>query len=129
MNLRIKFMNITAKSVFTTVLLIFSAANLGCGSNLIAETPGQVTSVVIDRDTKNSRRKTSSNKKKRTTKTTVETEIDYSYTANGKSYTGYAEKDGDVKSTFSVGSQVVVCYNPQNPEESDVFAAGTKCGG
>ena len=78
---------------------------------------------------KTSKKKTSSNKKKKTTTSvSVETEIDYTYTVNGKNYAGYIEKDGDVQRDFQNGSTVVVCYNPSNPEESDVFAAGTKCG-
>jgi hypothetical protein len=46
----------------------------------------------------------------------------------GKSYTGYSEKDGDVQRDFQVGGQAKVCYNPANPEESDVFPASSKCG-
>jgi hypothetical protein len=84
--------------------------------------------VALDRDTKTTKRKTSSNKKKKKTTTSVETEIDYRYEVNGKTYDGYAEKDGDAQRDFQTGAQVVVCYNPSNPDESDVFAAGHKCG-
>jgi hypothetical protein len=77
---------------------------------------------------KTSKKKTSSGKTKKTTKTDTETEIDYTYTVDGKNHTGYSEKDGNVISNFATGSTVVVCYNPKNPEESDVFAVGTKCG-
>ena len=114
------------KMTFIT-LFIFTFLSFGCGSNLTAETQGQVKTVAIDRDRKTSKRKTSSNKKKKTT-TSVETEIEYSYTVNGKTYEGYSEKDGDVQRDFQAGAPVVVCYNPSNPEESDVFAQGTKCG-
>jgi hypothetical protein len=112
-----------------TAALVFVAANLGCRSDLTAETPGQVTSVAIDRDTKTRKRKTSSGKTKRKTTTSVETEIDYRYTVGGKTFNGYSEKDGDLQRDFPNGAAVVVCYNPSNPEESDVFAAGSKCGG
>lgn len=108
-------------------LTAFALFNLGCSSNLTAETTAQVTRVAIDRDTKTSRRKTSSNKTKKKTTTSVETEIDYRYTVAGKTYEGYTEKDGDVQRDFPSGGQVVVCYNPANPEESDVFASGYKC--
>ncbi|HEX8251048.1 MAG TPA: DUF3592 domain-containing protein [Pyrinomonadaceae bacterium] len=108
---------------------IFALINLGCGSNLTSETSGQVTRVAIDRDTKTSRRKTSSNKNKKKKTTSVETEIDYRYAVGGKTYDGYSEKDGDVQRDFSSGAQVVVCYNASDPAESDVFAAGHKCGG
>src|SRR5688500_8678355 len=116
------------KIIFTAVVFVFAAASFGCSSNLTAEAPGQITSVAIDRDTKTSKKKNSSGKTKKKTSTSVETEIDYSYTVGGKSYNGYVEKDGDVKNSFQVGTPVVVCYNPANPEESDVFTSGTKCG-
>lgn len=117
------------KITLICVLAIFALVNFGCSSKLTAEAPGQITSVAIDRDTKTTKKKTSSNKTKKSTKTSVETEIDYTYTIEGKSYSGYTEKDGDVQNAFRSGSPVVVCYNPANPEESDVFAAGTKCPG
>ena len=116
------------KKLIFIITAVFTAANLACSSDLTAQGAAQVTRVAIDRDTKTSKRKTSSNKKKKKTTTSVETEIDYSYTINGKTYQGYSEKDGDVQRDFQAGSQVVVCYNPQNPEESDVFASGYNCG-
>lgn len=116
------------KILSALTLLIFVAAFGGCRSNLTAETTGQITRVALDRDTKTVKRKTSSNKTKKTTKTSVETEVDYRYTVNGKTFDGYSEKDGDVQRDFQNGAQVKVCYNPANPEESDIFAAGTKCG-
>ena len=114
-----------------TFLLLFSLTifSLGCRSNLTAETQGQVKSVVLDRDVKTSKRKTSSNKKKTKTTVSVETEIEYTYSVNGKNYEGYTEKDGDVQRDFASGAAVTVCYNPANPEESDVVPRGTKCGG
>lgn len=115
------------KLIFLTII-IFSAISFGCSSNLTAETTGQVKSAVIDRDTKTSKRKTSSNKTKKKTTTSIETEIEYSYSVNGTNYNGYSEKDGDVQRNFQSGAPVTVCYNPSNPEESDVFASGTKCG-
>ena len=106
---------------------MFIALAFGCSSNLTSETQGYVKTVVIDRDTKTSKRKTSSNKKKKKTTTSVETEIEYSYNVNGRNYEGYSEKDGDVQRDFPTGATLVVCYNPSNPEESDVFPSGTKC--
>jgi hypothetical protein len=121
-------MKLTSKLIFTTAAILISC-NFGCSSNLTVQSTAEITRTVLDRDTKTSRRKTSSNKKKKKTTTTVETEIDYRYTVNGKSYEGYTEKDGDVQRDFGQGTQVVVCYNPSKPEESDVFTAGHKCGG
>lgn len=116
------------KLTFIT-LFVIAALGAGCGSKLTAEAQGQIRSVAIDRDVKTSKKKTSSNKTKKKTSVSVETEIEYSYSVNGKTYDGYAEKDGDVQRDFSTGAPVVVCYNPASPEESDVFTAGTKCGG
>jgi hypothetical protein len=113
--------------IILTILLAFAAGSFGCSSNLTAETIGQVTNVVLDRDRKTSKRKTSSGKTKKTTKTEIDTEIDYSYAVDGKTYTGFSEKDGDVQAAFRSGSTVKVCYNPKNPEESDVFPSGAKC--
>lgn len=121
-------MNLINKLIIVA-LTIFALLNFGCSSDLTAQSTAEITRAAIDRDTKTSRRKTSSNKKKRKTTTSVETEIDYRYTVNGKTYEGYTEKDGDVQRDFPSGAQVVVCYNPANPEESDVFASGYKCGG
>ena len=117
----------TTKIIFAAII-VFSIVNLACSSKLTAETTAQITRVVLDRDTKTKKRKTSSNKTKRKTTTTYETEIDYSYTVNGRTYEGYSEKDGDVQRDFRSGGQAIVCYNPSDPEESDVFPIGHKCG-
>ena len=117
------------KKITYLTLFIFSALAFGCGSKLTGETQGYVKTVVIDRDVKTSKRKTSSNKKKKKTTTSIETEIEYSYNVNGRNYEGYSEKDGDVQRDFQSGSTVVVCFNPSNHEESDIYPAGTKCGG
>lgn len=115
------------KLAFVAILVALSSLIASCGSDLTAETSGRVTGSVLDRERKTTKRKTSSGKTKKTTKIDTETDIDYEYTVDGKSFSGYSEKDGDVRSTFGIGSAVTVCYNPKNPEESDVFAAETKC--
>ena len=120
-------MKSTGKIIFSGIIIV-SAVNFACSSKLTAESSAQITRVAIDRDTKTKKRKTSSNKTKRTTTTSVETEIDYRYAVNGKTYDGYAEKDGDLQRDFPSGVQAVVCYNPSNPEESEVFPFGHKCG-
>jgi hypothetical protein len=121
-------MKLTNKLIFIMAAAIVPVINFGCSSRLTAETPADVTRVVLDRDTKTSRRKTSSNKTKKRTTTSVETEIEYRYVVSGRTYEGYAEKDGDVQRDFQPRARAVVCYNPSNPEESDVFAPGHKCG-
>ena len=117
----------TSKFIFSAVIIV-CIINFACSSKLTADAPAQITRVAIDRDTKTKKRKTSSNKTKRKTTTSVETEIDYRYAVNGKTYDGYAEKDGDVQRDFPSGGQAVVCYNPSSPDESDVFPSSHKCG-
>ena len=109
-------------------LLIIAVFTAACSSKLTGSAQGQVKSVALDRDKKTSKRKTSSNKTKKKTTVSIETEIEYSYSVDGKNYDGYSEKDGDVQRDFQTGAPIVVCYNPANPEESDVFPSGTKCG-
>ena len=116
------------KKISATIIFVSLAFAFACSSKLTGETQGQIKSSVIDRDVKTSKKKTSSNKTKKKTTVSVETEIEYSYSVNGKNYDGYSEKDGDVVRDFQSGAAVVVCYNPANAEESDVFAAGSKCG-
>lgn len=96
---------------------------------LTAEASGEITSVVLDHDRKITSRRSGSNSRRRTTtKTTYETDISYRYTVNGQVYNGETEKDGDVTGRFRAGSPVKVCYNPAQPDESDVFEAGHRCG-
>lgn len=119
---------INIRRILTVIVLVMIAQTItGCGSKLTAETTGRVTSTTMDRERKTTRRKTSSGKTKKTTKVDVETGIDYEYTVDGRNLTGYSEKDGDVRRDFASGASVTVCYNPKNPEESDVYTAGTKC--
>jgi hypothetical protein len=110
------------------LLICLAAASFACRSDLTAQTTGDVTRVVLDRDQKTTRRKTSSNRNKKRTTTTYDTEIDYRYTVDGKSYEGFSEKDGDVQRDYQAGAQLVVCYNPKDPSESDIFTAGQTCG-
>jgi osmotically-inducible protein OsmY len=113
-------------SVLIIGILVFSGA--ACGSNLTAETTGTVVKVSLEKETRTSRRKTSSGRTKKTKKTTTETDIDYTYQVNGTSYQGVSEWDGDMRSQFKEGAQAKVCYNPKKPEESDLFLPDEKCG-
>ncbi len=116
-------------------LIPFSAfVFAGCSGDdfsrrLTAEAPAEITSVVLDRDRKTTRKRSGSNNRRRTTtKTSYETDITYRYTVNGQVYNGESEKDGDVTGRFRAGSPVKVCYNPAQPDESDVFESGHRCG-
>jgi hypothetical protein len=94
---------------------------------LTAEAPAQVVTVSLDRG----RRTTTTNRNRRRTRRTnenTETDIRYQYAVNGRTYDATAEKDGDQTSTFKVGMTAKVCYNPSNPEESEVFPSNYTCG-
>jgi len=96
-------------------------------ARLTAEAPARVTTVSLDRG----RRTRTGNRNRRHTRRTsenTETDISYQYSVNGKTFDGTTEKDGDQTSTFKVGVAAKVCYNPSNPEESEVFPRGHACG-
>ncbi|MDQ4122163.1 MAG: DUF3592 domain-containing protein [Acidobacteriota bacterium] len=125
-------MNSKQKLLF---LISFSAfVFAGCSGDdfsrrLTAETPAEITSVVLDRDRKTTRRRSGSNNRRRTkTTTTYETDITYRYTVNGQVYNGETEKDGDLTGRFRTGTTAKVCYNPAQPDEADVFETGHRCG-
>ena len=120
-------MTTNSKLVSISALIMLVVMTVGCKSKLTAETTGQITNAVIDRETTTKTVKTSSNTTKKKTSTSTETEISYTYTIDGNNYTGYTEKNGDVRSNFQIGVAVVVCYNPAKPEQSDVFVVGSKC--
>ena len=125
-------MNSKRKLLF--LISFFAFALAGCSGDdfsrrLTAEAPAEITSVVLDRDRKTTRRRSGSNNRRRTTtKTTYETDSTYRYTVNGQVFNGETEKDGDVTGTFRTGSRVKVCYNPAQPDESDVFETSHRCG-
>jgi hypothetical protein len=125
-------MNSKRKLLYLISFFAFLLA--GCSGNdfsrrLTAEAPAEITSVVLDRDRKTTRRRSGSNNRRRTTtKTTYETDISYRYIVNGQVYNGETEKDGDMTGTYRNGSRVKVCYNPAQPDESDVFETGHRCG-
>lgn len=117
------------KAVLILIIAIFTLGTLGCDSNLTAETTGTVIKTEAIKERKTTRRKTRYGRTKKSTKTvTAETDIDYTYEVNGTKYDGVSEWEGDVRSKFKEGAQVKVCYNPKNPEESDLFLPDEKCG-
>lgn len=116
------------KTALVLLVAVVAAVGLGgCRSKLTAETTGQVTNSVLDRERKTKRKKTSSGRTKTTTKVDTETDIDYTYTVGGRSFSGFTERDGNVVGQFAIGSTVKVCYDPSNPEDSDLAAPGEKC--
>jgi hypothetical protein len=111
------------------IVIFASCSGDNFSRRLTAEAEGEITSVVLDRERKTTRRRSgSSNRRRTTTKTTYETDISYRYNVNGQTYNGETEKDGDVTGSFRSGSRVQVCYNPAQPDESDVFENGHRCG-
>jgi hypothetical protein len=123
-----------SKLKFLFLISIFAFVSANCSGDdfsrrLSAEAEGELTSVALDRERKTTRRRSGSNNRRRTTtKTTYETDISYRYTVNGQIYNGETEKDGDVTASFRTGARVKVCYNPAQPDESDVFESGHRCG-
>jgi Protein of unknown function (DUF3592) len=110
------------------VMFNLIAGSLACRSKLTAETTGTVIKAEAIKERKSTRRKTAWGGTRRTTKTvTTGTDIDYTYEVNGIKYSEVSEWDGNVLSKFKKDSQVKVCYNPENPEESDLFLPEEKC--
>lgn len=56
------------------------------------------------------------------------THLTYSYEANGRVISGKSVKSGDLRDTYQVRMLAKACYDPSNPEESEVFLADVKCG-
>lgn len=91
---------------------------------LTAEAPAQVLSVTLERN----RRTTRNANRRRRSRTDTETDISYRFAAGGRSITGSTSKEGDETGTYRAGMQAKACYNPSNPEESEVFTPDHKCG-
>jgi hypothetical protein len=121
------------KSLIACSLLLLPLAAGACRSRdeflarLTAEAPARVITVSLDRG----RRTTTTNRNRRRTRRTsenTETDIRYQYTVGGRTFDATVEKDGDQTSTFKVGMSAKACYNPSNPEESELFPPGHPCG-
>jgi hypothetical protein len=94
-------------------------------ARLTAEAPAEVLGVNLERN----RRTTRNSNGRRRSGTDTETDISYRFTAGGKLITASTSKEGDVTGTYKTGAPAKVCYNPSNPEESEVFTPEHKCGG
>jgi hypothetical protein len=116
-----------ARNFFIVVMMFFVAMTVGCRSKRTAETSGEVTNVSVERDKTTTITKTDLGQTKSKTKISYKTEITYNYIISGKIYTGHAKKSSGMQSSFNIGSLVLVCYNPENPQDSDVFPAKSKC--
>ena len=90
-------------------------------ARLTAEAPAQVLSVSVEADRPSSAANRS--------RTKYKTLIVYNYTVNGAALRGQTSKSGDVKSVYENGQRVKVCYEPEHPKNSEIFAADHKCGG
>jgi hypothetical protein len=105
--------------------LALAILTVGGKSKVTAATAGQITNVALDSDTITQKIKSGLTTKKKKKNSTPHTEINYNYMIDGKNYTGYIEKSGDMRSSFQIGASVNVCYNPEKPEDSDI---SLKCG-
>ena len=96
-------------------------------ARLTAEAPAEVLNVDVISHTSNSG-VGNANGRRRRHRTTHETDITYRYAVGGGTIVGTTSKAGDVHQTFRVGRPAKVCYNPAQPEESEVFPPDHKCG-
>src|SRR3712207_2724270 len=94
-------------------------------ARLTAEAPAEILNVDVVTDTT---RRASSANRRRSGRTTHETVIDYRFDAGGRTVRGTTDKSGDVHKDYKVGGPAKACYNPSNPEESEVFTADHECG-
>lgn len=56
------------------------------------------------------------------------THVIYTYEVNGRVISGKSVKSGDLRDTYQARMPAKACYDPSNPEESEVFLADVKCG-
>lgn len=97
-------------------------------ARLTAEAPAQITAVSLDRGRRTTTTTTGNRNRRRKRTGDTETDIRYRFTVNGRPYDGATEKDGDQTSTYKTGMAAKVCYNPSDPEESEVFPSSHTCG-
>lgn len=95
-------------------------------ATLTAEASAEILNVDVINNNSN-RRSFSSNRQRRSGGST-HTAIDYRYVVGGRTLMATTEKGGDVHNQYKVGRPAKVCYNPSNPEDSEVFLPDYKCG-
>lgn len=99
-----------------------------CGSDRkkqTAQTSGVVTETGYE--TKKTRKKGNRNRKTKTTKRVFE--IVYRYTVNGVEYESDNDKDeSGAENNYRAGTQGTVCYDPNDPENSEFHLSNYACG-
>jgi len=127
---------IKANLLLLSVGVVVFGGIVGCGTNedkqrlagMTAEAPAEVLSVDVISDKSNTKRRIRNNSNRRRTRTTHETVVDYRFAASGGMIEATTEKSGDVHQNFKVGMAAKACYNPSQPDESEVFPANHQCG-
>ena len=85
-------------------------------ARLTAETSGTLTAVEFVEDEESS--------------SLDETRFKYRYTAAGGERSGEDSLPGDRREDYRVGQTVPICFNPEDPSESDIrHASQANCGG
>lgn len=90
------------------LLMVFENRRL---ERLTAEAPGQVTRVVVQTDAESD----------------SSTIVHFAYLVGGQTLADQSSKAGDVSEDFLQGQSVVVCYDPEDPAETEVYQPGQTC--
>ena len=86
---------------------------------LTAEAPAQVSEVHV---TSNNHYSNSNSAR------TYSTRITYSFQVNGRTIETEWTKGGDVSDEFEVGRRAKVCYDPEHPDDNEIFTLSYRCG-
>jgi len=87
---------------------------------LTAEAPAQVSEVKVTSNNRNRNYNGSS--------PTYSTRISYSFQVNGRTIETEWTKGGDVSDEFEVGRRAKVCYDPEHPDDNEIFTLSYRCG-
>ena len=117
-------------AIYGVVLLVRGALEARRRAKLTAEAPAVVAAVNVTSRTNRSNRSVVSQ----------QTDITYRYAVGGRIIEAKTTKDGRLVGTkrelwakgqaegFEPGMRAKACYNPSQPEESQIFMPGHKCG-
>jgi hypothetical protein len=95
---------------------------------LTAEAPAQVLEVKVISNDRNSNRNTNGHSNGNSPPPTYSTRITYSFQVNGRTIETEWTKGGDVSDDFEVGGRAKVCYDPEHPDDNEIFTLSYRCG-
>ena len=55
------------------------------------------------------------------------TNVSYRFSVGGRTFEGRSRKSGDGRDRYAQGANARACYDPANPERSEVFPASYDC--